>query len=220
MGWNSPNDWLENAYRGAWGIAAGTTIKNLVDILRYAVLVFVKVKRSDFLALASSATVFPVPRTRSSALAAYMAPHVTMAEFRGIVAIAPRGRLQTIAPFGGNFDRTSRFRVASVAKTFTAATVDALIKAGALSLETRLGSLLVPFAGSPITIDHLLNHSLRRPRYLLVARICRPSSESDFKSRIYRTTCEAETAVCARNKGRVLEFGILVACIRHRSGGR
>ena len=101
----------------------------------------------------------PTLGTPSSGLDAYMAPHVKMAEFRGIVATAPQGRLQTLAPYGGDFSGTSRFRVASVAKTFTAAAVDALFKSGALSLETRLGSLLPPFAGSPITIDHLLNHS-------------------------------------------------------------
>lgn len=145
-------------------------------------------RRSDFFALASSVVTLPaLGASRSitdAALTQYMTPHVKMAEFRGIVAITPQGRLQTMQSFGANFDGKSRFHVASVAKTFTAATADALMRNGALSLDTKLGSLLAPFAGSPITIDHLLNHSSGVPDIYSLAEFAdghrNPISKADY----------------------------------------
>lgn len=143
-------------------------------------------RRSEFLALASSAAAFPMPGVSRTSLDAYMAPHVTMAEFRGVVALAPRGRLQSIAPFAGDFDGNTRFRVASVAKTFTAATTDAVIRTGTLSLDTKLGSLLKPFAASAVTIEHLLDHSSGIPDIYSLSEFAlghrNPISKNDYVS--------------------------------------
>lgn len=135
-------------------------------------------RRTEFLALASSVVALGAP----SDLGAYMIPHVTMAEFAGIVATSTCDWM--IEPFGGDFDESTRFRVASVAKTFTAATADALFKTGALSLDTKLGALLPPFANSPITIDHLLNHSSGIPDIYSLPEFASghryPISKSDY----------------------------------------
>ena len=115
-----------------------------------------------------------------------------MAEFRGIIAIAPQGRLQTMQSFGGNFNETSRFRVASVAKTFTAATTDALIKTGALSLDTKIETLLAPFVGSQITIEHLLNHSSGVPDIYSLAEFAsghrNPIAKADYIALLAKQT--------------------------------
>lgn len=89
----------------------------------------------------------------------YMSPHVKMAEFRGIVAIAPSGRLATLHSYGGQFDGRSRFRVASIAKAFTAVTVDRLVASGAMRFDDPLGKYLGAFERSAITIRQLLDHS-------------------------------------------------------------
>lgn len=141
-------------------------------------------RRSEFLTLAAAATALPGLDTRHNALAAYMAPHVAMAEFAGVVAIAPGGRLSQFGSFGGRYDGNARFAVASVAKTFTAATVDALIQTRRLGLDTTLGSLLKPFAGSPITISDLLNHTSGIPDIYSLAEFAtghrNPISRTDY----------------------------------------
>jgi hypothetical protein len=116
------------------------------------------VLRSHFLA-ASGAAIVASQLPSEDALARYMAPHVAMAEFDGVVALAPGGNIVGLQSFGGSYSGTTRFAVASIAKTFTAVTVDTLLQTGALKLDTTIGSLFKPFAGSPITIDHLLNHT-------------------------------------------------------------
>lgn len=101
----------------------------------------------------------PVLGSAQSVLDGYMAPHVTMAEFSGIVALQPAGRAPRMRAFGGSFDSASRFRVASIAKTFTAAVVDALARSVELRFDDKLGRYLSEFAGSSITIRQLLEHA-------------------------------------------------------------
>lgn len=143
-------------------------------------------RRSTFvLGVGSVLGVAPlVARAQADPLDRYMAPHVQMAEFAGVVVIAPGGRPRRVRAFGGTFSDLTRFRVASMAKTFAAATMGALIAAGKAALDDRLGRYLPAFARSRITLRQLLDHSAGvRDIYVLPAFMRghgAPISRSDY----------------------------------------
>lgn len=110
-------------------------------------------------AVAAAAMKAPARAMTDSKLDAYMLPHVQMAEFRGVVAIAPSGRLAALRTYGAHFDAGSRFCVASIAKSFTAATVDRMVATNAMRVDDHLGKYLGAFSQSNITIRQLLEHS-------------------------------------------------------------
>ena len=141
--------------------------------------------RSVFvLGLGSSVIAATRPARSDSPLDRYMAPHVEMAEFQGVVSIAPRGAEAAVNAFGGTFTDASRFKVASIAKTFTAATVVALAEAGKLTVDDRLGTFLPAFASSPITIRQLLDHESGIPDIYSLAEFAlghrAPISRNDY----------------------------------------
>jgi CubicO group peptidase (beta-lactamase class C family) len=115
--------------------------------------------RATFITGIGCVAAAPAHALAKSPLDRYMAPHVQMAEFSGIVAIAPAGRVSIMRSFGGSFNSRSRFRVASIAKTFTAATIDGLAASGSLRFDDKLGKYLSAFSSSEITIEQLLDHS-------------------------------------------------------------
>lgn len=62
---------------------------------------------------------------------------------------------------------STRFRVASISKTFTAAVVLKLVEQGHLNLDTKLDAHLenCPAAWSSVTVHHLLTHTTGIPNY-------------------------------------------------------
>ncbi len=72
------------------------------------------------------------------------------------------------------FNATTKFRVGSISKTFTATVIFQLIEEGKLSLDTKLSSVYPDFLnGDKITIAHLLSHQSGIHNY---------TDESDFAS--------------------------------------
>jgi CubicO group peptidase (beta-lactamase class C family) len=143
------------------------------------------VNRATFiLGLGSAITAAATPARSDTQLDQYMAPHVAMAEFRGVVGIAPKGTTETIRAFGGSFDGDSRFRVASVAKGFTAATVAALVENDKLEWDARLGNFLPAFSSTKITIRQLLSHDSGIPDIYSLPEFARghrdPISKVDY----------------------------------------
>lgn len=113
-----------------------------------------------------------------------MLPHVRMAEFRGVVSVAPSGTNASVAAYGARFGAATRFRVASIAKTFTAATVDRLAATGAIRIDDPLGKYLPAFSKTAITLRQLLDHESGIPDIYSLPEFARghaePVSREDY----------------------------------------
>jgi CubicO group peptidase (beta-lactamase class C family) len=113
----------------------------------------------------------PVARRLDSLTRAY----VRRGEFSGVVLVADRRRVVYQRAFGeANREWhvpnavTTRFRIASTTKQFTAALVLRLVEEGKLALDKRIVDYLAEYPrpqGERITLEHLLTHSSGLPDY-------------------------------------------------------
>jgi CubicO group peptidase (beta-lactamase class C family) len=106
----------------------------------------------------------------------YLQPYLQMQDFSGCVLIAKQGQLLTRKCYGdANYELNvadtpvSRFHIASVTKSFTAAAIVILQKRGQLQLTDKLSHYIPDFpSGDKITILDLLNHSSGIPSYYAI----------------------------------------------------
>jgi CubicO group peptidase (beta-lactamase class C family) len=126
----------------------------------------------------------------ASKIETYMAPYITMCDFSGVVLVARAGEVLFRKSYGlasfelavPNTART-RFHIASLTKTFTAAAILLLQKQGALKLDDPLRKFAGDYpGGEKIRIVDLLSHTSGIPDYYSF-----PDYE-DVKSRSFTTT--------------------------------
>ena len=97
----------------------------------------------------------------------WLMPYVAAGDFRGVILIAQGNRILVEKSYGQadsfhSIPNTleTRFRIASLSKTFTAAAIELLMKQGKIRLNDTLGRFITGIAnGDEITIDHLLRHA-------------------------------------------------------------
>jgi CubicO group peptidase (beta-lactamase class C family) len=99
-------------------------------------------------------------------------------KLNGSVLVAEEGKIIYEKGFGyANFEwqikntPETKFRIASISKTFTAVLIMKAVEEGKLSLDTKLSDVLTWYrkdTGERITIRHLLNHSSGIPNYFIV----------------------------------------------------
>jgi len=97
----------------------------------------------------------------------YIAPHLSNRDFSGVVLIARGDKVLLRKSYGmANYELgvshsgDTRFRIASLTKTFTAAAIVMLKERGLLNFDDHLDKYLPDFPnGEKITIKHLLSHS-------------------------------------------------------------
>jgi D-alanyl-D-alanine carboxypeptidase len=107
---------------------------------------------------------------------AYLQPYLTMQDFSGCVLVAKHGEVLIRKCYGGaNYELkvantpNSKFHIASVTKSFTAAAIVILQKQGKLQLTDKLSHYIPDFPeGDKITIAELLEHSSGIPSYYAV----------------------------------------------------
>ena len=98
---------------------------------------------------------------------AFVTPYVTMRDFSGTILIARAGRVLVSRGYGfADFERRvvpderTKFGIASITKSITAAGIELLAARGRLSLTDPVGKHLAGFQhGDSITVTHLLEHS-------------------------------------------------------------
>ena len=103
----------------------------------------------------------------------FLRPYVQMQDFSGCVLIARRGQIVTRKCYGNaNYELSvantpqSKFHIASVTKSFTAAAVVILAEQGKLRFTDKLSRYIPDFPnGDKITIVELLEHSSGIPSY-------------------------------------------------------
>ncbi len=106
----------------------------------------------------------------------YLQPYLQMQDFSGCVLIAKTGTILTRQCYGdANYELnvpnapTTRFHIASVTKSFTAAAIILLEKQGKLHLTDKLSQYIPNFpSGDKITILELLEHSSGIPSYYAI----------------------------------------------------
>lgn len=106
----------------------------------------------------------------------YLKPYLQMQDFSGCVLIAKQGQILTRKCYGdANYELnvantpSSRFHIASVTKSFTAAAIVILQKRAKLQLTDKLSQYISDFPnGDKITILDLLNHSSGIPSYYAI----------------------------------------------------
>ncbi len=106
----------------------------------------------------------------------YLKPYLQMQDFSGCVLVAKQGQVLTRKCYGdANYELnvantpSSRFHIASVTKSFTAAAIVILQKQGKLQLTDKLSRYIPDFpGGDKITILNLLNHSSGIPSYYAI----------------------------------------------------
>jgi len=108
----------------------------------------------------------------------YVASYNLQGSFNGVVMVAEKGNVLFSEGFGlANFEwdikntPETKFLLASISKTFTAATVMKLSDQGKLSLDTKLNDILKWYradTGGKITVRHLLNHTSGIPNYFVL----------------------------------------------------
>lgn len=106
----------------------------------------------------------------------YLQPYLQMQDFSGCVLIAKQGQILTHKCYGdANYELnvantpSSKFHIASVTKSFTAAAIVILQKRGQLQLTDKLSHYIPDFpSGDKITILDLLNHSSGIPSYYAI----------------------------------------------------
>jgi CubicO group peptidase (beta-lactamase class C family) len=97
---------------------------------------------------------------------AYLAPHLANRDFSGTVLIARRNMIRLGKAYGmANYELNvantldTKFRIASVTKTFTAAAVIMLRERGVLGLDDPLRKFIPDYPkGEKITVEQLLRH--------------------------------------------------------------
>lgn len=103
----------------------------------------------------------------------FLAPFVQMHDFSGCVLVAKHDAILKRGCYGdANYELTvahtpeSRFHIASISKTFTAAAIVLLQKQGKLQLTDKLSQYIPGFPdGDKITIQNLLQHSSGLPDF-------------------------------------------------------
>jgi CubicO group peptidase (beta-lactamase class C family) len=103
----------------------------------------------------------------------YLAPYIQMKDFSGTVLIAKDGEILVRKGYGmANYELgipnspQTKFHIASLSKTFTAAAIVLLQKLGLLSFDDPLSKFLPDFPNSDkIKISHLLTHSSGVPDF-------------------------------------------------------
>ncbi len=126
-------------------------------------------------ALVSCLLSFPVTAQDVSAqLARFMDEQVKMHHFSGVVLVVRDGRRLLAKGYGSaNLEwdvpntLTTRFRIASLTKTFTAAAIMQLRENGKLDVQDSLCKYFdpCPAAWKPVTLHHLLSHTSGVPAY-------------------------------------------------------
>ena len=107
------------------------------------------------------------PQILSAKVDAYVRPYLAGNNFSGSILIAAHGKVLFEKPYGmANYELSvpnslhTRFHVASVSKSFTAAAILLLQQRGLLSLNDPLTKFVPDYpAGEKITIHHLLTHT-------------------------------------------------------------
>jgi CubicO group peptidase (beta-lactamase class C family) len=97
----------------------------------------------------------------------WLTPYLAVGDFRGVVLIAQGDRILLEKCYGQADSLRSipntldtRFRIASLSKTFTAAAIELLMKQGKLGLHDSLGRYVSGMAnGDQITVEQLLAHA-------------------------------------------------------------
>lgn len=92
----------------------------------------------------------------------WLAPYVLAGDFRGVILVAQGDRIMVEKSYGQD-DAVSpletRFRIASLSKTFTAAAIELLMKQGKIGLHDSLNRYVSGIAnGDQITVEQLLTH--------------------------------------------------------------
>jgi CubicO group peptidase (beta-lactamase class C family) len=108
---------------------------------------------------------------------AYLQPYLTMQDFTGCVLVAKHGEVLIRKCYGdANYELkvvntpNSKFHIASVTKSFTAAAIVILQKQGKLQITDKLSHYIPDFPeGDKITIAELLEHSSGIPSYYAIA---------------------------------------------------
>ena len=129
------------------------------------------------------------PRLSSKAVATrahdWLLPYVEAGDFSGVVLIAQGQRILFERAYGkADFEHgvphrlATRFRIASLSKTFTAAGIEQLLKQGRLRLTDTLDRFVdgIP-NGNQITVSHLLLHQSGVGRPAKVNPDCLPEEE-------------------------------------------
>ncbi len=113
-------------------------------------------------------------RDLMAAIDAYLQPYVESHNFSGTVLLARGGNILVNKGYGMAVYKDSvpntaetKFQIASVSKSFTAAAILLLLERGQLQLEDSVSRFVPGFPkGSEITIQHLLTHTSGLPRYV------------------------------------------------------
>ena len=114
------------------------------------------------------------PESNLEALAdRYLAPYLEMKDFSGVVFLALEGKVLLSKGYGmSNYEHRvpntprTRFHIASISKTFTAAAIVILQKKGLLSFDDKLSKFIPGYPnGDVIKLEHLLTHSAGIPDY-------------------------------------------------------
>ena len=108
-----------------------------------------------------------LPKSREQAIDAFVEQFVDLAMFDGTILIDIGGSIVYQKSFGYAqlehsvlHDEQTRFRIASVSKAITDASIAVMIGQGAFSLDTPIARFLPDFpAADKITIGHILNHT-------------------------------------------------------------
>lgn len=107
------------------------------------------------------------PAEINSRLDAYIAPYLEQKDFSGVVLIAGKNEVLAQKTYGLANVRTgaknqinTRFRIASLSKSFTAAAIVMLMERGLVNLDDPLSKWFSQFPnGQHITVDQLLRHT-------------------------------------------------------------
>lgn len=111
----------------------------------------------------------------TASIDAFLDAHHALDQFSGAVLVADRGRVVYQGARGeANSDwaipnaPSTKFRIASVTKQFTALAILQLVDAGALELDAPITRYLTDYpaeSGDKVTVRHLLNHTSGIPSY-------------------------------------------------------
>ncbi|HRH46703.1 MAG TPA: serine hydrolase domain-containing protein, partial [Pyrinomonadaceae bacterium] len=114
------------------------------------------------------------PKTLQTNIEKFVAPYLQMEDFSGAILISQNGKILFEKGFGlANSENhapntpTTRFRIGSLNKQLTAATILLLEEQGKLNTEDSVSKFFPNFPnGSQIKIQHLLTHKSGLPKYV------------------------------------------------------
>lgn len=114
------------------------------------------------------------PKTLQTNIEKFVAPYLQMQDFSGAILISQNGKILFEKGFGlANSENhvpntpTTRFRIGSLNKQLTAATILLLEEQGKLNTEDTVSKFFPDFPnGSQIKIQHLLTHKSGLPKYV------------------------------------------------------